>query len=258
MVAMKENFNSTMTTDDLHAYVDGNLSPERLGMVKAYLAANPTAAAEVADYRRINSALHETFDEVLEEPIPSSLVAVTRQRRPHMILPIAAAIAGLIIGGSAGWFSHNLGITEGSTLDQLAQRSSAAYLVYSPEKLHPVEVKAEKSGYLSTWLSKRMGMSFKIPKLGDLGFELIGGRLMVGGTSPAALLMYENPEGRRVVLYVRNDLPSPGKTNMQFARKNGASVVTWSDGVSGFGLAGVFTKQELMPAANLIRAQLSS
>jgi len=258
MAAMKKNHNSTMTTDDLHAYVDGNLAPERLDMVKAYLAANPTAAAEVADYRRINSALHETYDEVFEEPIPSSLVAVARQRRPRMIVPMAAAIAGLIVGGSMGWFSHDLGITENSPLDQLAQRTSAAYVVYSPEKLHPVEVKAVESVHLSTWLSKRMGMSFQIPKLGDLGFELVGGRLMVGDNSPAALLMYENREGRRVVLYIRNDLPSSNKTNMQFARKNAASVVTWADGVSGFGLAGGFSKQELVSAANLIRAQLSS
>lgn len=257
MAAMKRNHNSTMTTDDLHAYVDGNLAPEHLDMVRAYLAANPTAAAEVADYRRINSALLETYDEVLEEPIPSSLVAVARQRHPRMVIPIAAAITGLIVGGSMGWFSHNLSVAENSPLEQLAQRSSAAYVVYSPEKRHPVEVKAVESVYLSTWLSKRMGMSFQIPKLGDLGFELVGGRLMVGEKSPAALLMYENREGRRVVLYVRNDLPSLTETNMQFSRKDGASVVTWSDGVSGFGLAGGFTKQELVSAANLIRAQLS-
>ncbi len=254
---MNENPNAAITTDDLHAYVDGHLLPERAEQVEAYLAAHPEAAAEVADYRRINAALHESFDGVFDEPVPSAHADLIRRRRPLLGFPMAAAIAGLIVGVGAGWFAHGLGSADRAILDQLAESSSAAYVVYSPEKRHPVEVTAADDVHLSAWLSNRMGMSLPIPKLNNLGFELVGGRLMVSETSPAALLMYENDDGRRVVLYVRNDLRSTDSTDMQFARKGEAGVVTWADGASGFGLAGGFSEQELLPAAHLIRAQLS-
>ncbi|NIA69867.1 hypothetical protein HBA54_14780 [Pelagibius litoralis] len=87
---------------------------------------------------------------------------------------------------------------------------AAAYVVYAPDNRHPAEVAATEAEHLSIWLSNRMGMAFRIPRLGDLGFELVGGRLMVGDHAPAALLMYENGQGRRLVFYLRNDLPAAG------------------------------------------------
>lgn len=100
-------------------------------------------------------------------------------------------------------------------------------------------------------------MSLTIPRLGDLGFELVGGRLIVGEHAPAALLMYENDEGRRIVLYVRNDLPEgEGEAPMKYERHADTGVVAWAQGTTGFGLAGGFSEKELLPAAQLVQAQL--
>ena len=59
--------------DDLHAYADGRLPPERRLAVQAWLAADPDAAAQVADWQALDRALHLGFDEVLNEPLPLRL-----------------------------------------------------------------------------------------------------------------------------------------------------------------------------------------
>ena len=130
-------------------------------------------------------------------------------------------------------------------------------MVYAPEKRHAVEVDAAEADHLSAWLSNRMGFSLPIPRLGDLGFELVGGRLLAGEHAPVALLMYENAQGRRIVLCVRNDLPPGEGAPMRYLRQADTGVVAWADGTAGFGLAGGFSEKELLPAAQSVRAQLA-
>jgi anti-sigma factor RsiW len=137
----------------------------------------------------------------------------------------------------------------------LAQRASAAYSVYAMDAAHPVEIAAADADRLAAWLSKRMNMAFPIPKLDDRGFELVGGRLMIGETAPAGLLMYQNAQGRRIILYVRNDLPADHPTKMHYQHSNAGGTVYWRGETTGFGLAGALSEQEMVPIANLIRAK---
>ena len=255
---MNENHFS-VTKDDLHALADGRLTPERAEEVKAYLRNHPARAAEVEDYRRINRALGVVFDSVLEEPIPAAQIAVAQGTRPRLAAPLVAAAAGLVLGVGLTWFAQGFGGGGGDfVLDQLAEKSAAAYAVYAPEVRHPVEVAASEAEHLSAWLSNRMGMAFRIPRLGDLGFELIGGRLMIGDRAPAALLMYENSQGRRLIFYLRNDLSEAGTSEPRYVRSGETGVVTWFGDATGFGLAGAFVEDELLPVAQSLKAQLSS
>lgn len=256
MDAMK-NTRVLITTEDLHGYVDGKLPPERAEEVEAYLLEHPDKAAEVEDYRRINRALGSVFDTVLDEPVPATQIAAVRDARPRFAVPLAAA-AGLVLGIGLTWFAQGFDAADELALGQLAERSAAAYVVYAPDERHPVEVAASDSEHLSAWLSNRMGMAFQIPGLGNLGFELVGGRLMVGDSAPAALLMYENGQGRRLVIYLRNDLPEAAAAEPRYARAGKTGVVIWARGATGFGLAGAFSERELLPVAHLVQAQLSS
>lgn len=254
---MKKNEKYVATTDDLHGFADGMLPPDAAAKVEAYLAAHPEAAAEVADYRQINAALHEAYDRVLDEPVPAGHVAIVRDTRPRLVVPMAAAVAGMAVGLVIGLAWQRQEEAVPSSLAALVEGSSAAYVVYAPEKRHAVEVEAAEAEHLSKWLSNRIGMSLTIPRLGDLGFELVGGRLIVGENAPAALLMYENDERRRIVLYVRNDLPEAGhEAPMRYQRRSDTGVVAWAQGTTGFGLAGSFSEKELLPAAQLVQAQL--
>lgn len=246
-----------VSRDDLHAYADGQLAASRAQRVEAYLQRNPERAAEVADYRRINAALGEALDSTLEASIPADLIAAADPPQPRFAVPLAMA-AGLVLGIGLTVFAQGFGLPGERALRHLADNSAAAYAVYGPELRHPVEVRATEADHLATWLSKRMDMAFEVPQLGPLGFDLVGGRLMIGDPAPAALLMYENRAGGRLVLYLRNDLPEGGGVDLRYERAEETGVVTWAKGATGFGLAGSFSEEELLPVAELVEAQLMS
>jgi hypothetical protein len=68
-----------VTKDDLDAYADGELSPERTELVAAYLAGHPEAAARVEAIRATTRLLRESGAAALEEPIPSRLAKGARE-----------------------------------------------------------------------------------------------------------------------------------------------------------------------------------
>lgn len=246
-----------ISAEDLHAYADGKLSEARAAEVEDFLAAHPASAREVEDYRAINRVLRNAWAPILEEPIPARHVHVALRRRRRLAVPMAAALAGVVIGASAGWGMHETFSSTRIVAAELANRTEAAYVVYAPETRHPVEVFAKDSDHLASWLSARLNMSFKVPQLAGLGFTLVGGRLMIGDSAPAALLMYETEQGQRLVLFVRNDLPKTPPTDMQYEQGADAGVLYWIDGSRGFGLSGGFSEQELQAAGQIVRSQYS-
>ena len=62
-----------MTEDELQAYVDDVLLPERRAAVEAHLARHPADAERVAAYRAQKQALKALFQPVLDEPLPERL-----------------------------------------------------------------------------------------------------------------------------------------------------------------------------------------
>ncbi len=250
--------NRPITEDDLHAFADGGLDPARRAEVAAHLDADADADALVAAYRAQNEALRAAFDPVFDEAVPPALLRAARRPRRFYWLPAATAAAlALMAGGVAGWFVHGA-ITGGVDPSAgLAREAAVAYSVYAPEVRHPVEVPAEQEKHLVAWLSKRLGAPLRAPRLDDLGFALIGGRLLTAGRGPAALLMYEDGRGRRLALYARADLTGNQDTAFQFARGENVGTFYWIDGPRGFAISGELDRPELLAAARLIYAQIT-
>ncbi len=245
-----------ITSEELHAFADGELDSERRAEVASYLETDPEAAARVAAYRAQNAALHGAFDSVLNETLTSALERAARRPRRRYWLPAAAALA-VLAGGVAGWVLHGAtGVGQNADAG-LVRQASVAYAVYAPEVRHPVEVPADQEKHLVAWLSKRLGAPLSAPRLDELGFKLIGGRLLTAAEGPAALLMYEDDRGRRLVMYARADLVGNRDTAFQFERGEGIGVFYWIDGPRGFAISGELDRAELMAAARIVYAQLS-
>jgi anti-sigma factor RsiW len=129
--------------------------------------------------------------------------------------------------------------------------------VYTPESRHPVEVTAAEQGHLVAWLSKRLGAEVRIPVLANLGYELVGGRLLPADDRPAAQFMYENAAGRRLTLYVRVFADGAQPTAFQQHRDGDLRVFYWVDGRFGYALTGPVTEAELLGAARLVYHELT-
>lgn len=248
----------TVTEDELQAYADGQLGEARRAEVAAWLAGHPAEAGRVEEYRRQNAALHALFDPVLEEPLPARLqrpAPVARHGLP--LLRYAAAVGWLAIGGMLGWHMHGAQETRSSATTAFVRQAAVAHVVYTPEVRHPVEVGAEQESHLAAWLSKRLGVAVRPPHLGELGYELVGGRLLPGGSGPAAQFMYQDSRGQRLTLYLRRDAGDKPETAFRYARENNLGVFYWIDGPLGYALSGDLDKTELLKVAQAVYHQLN-
>lgn len=195
----------------IDAYADNELDPADRAEVERILADEPDARARLEDIRRQKAALKQAFGAVIDEPVPAALQTAARKAPRPIGLPapwqaLAAALAMLAIGAGGGWLAARN--TAPDHMSQIVEAAVGAHQIYSNEQRHAVEVAAADTGHLQSWLSKRIGVSFKVPDLSDQGYQFVGGRLLAAGSVPVALLMYEDPEKRRLTVYLASN---PGK-----------------------------------------------
>jgi len=258
-----------ITEAELHAFVDGQLTPERHREIEAQLSQRPEEAQRAQSYREQRRALHALFDPVLDEPVPQRVRHAAQPRARWAVQRWAAGIAIALVSGAAGWGLHGA-LQPASTLAiaPFAKRAAIAHAVYTPEQRRPVEVDAAHEDQLVTWLSKRMGAPMKPPHLQALGYELEGGRLLPGGQGPVAQFMYRDAGGRRLTLYVSNEVgePSQGasgarKTNdetaFRFAREGQLNVFYWVEGRFGYAISADADKPVLADVSNEVYRQLA-
>jgi len=238
-----------ISEDELHAYVDGHLAPERRKAVDLYLAEHPDDAIRVRDWQLQREGLRSLFNPVLAEPIPATM-RVERRFGFNATAQAAGILVAILLGGILGWTIR--GGDSAPTLPELPRQAALAHVVYSPEIIHPVEVSAREEAHLVSWLSKRLGATVRAPDLAQSGFELMGGRLLPGETGPAAQLMYQNARGSRLTLYVRHADRDSGETAFRYAQEGNISVFYWVDGPFGYALSGEINRQDLLKNAERV------
>lgn len=179
-------------------------------------------------------------------------------RTPYKAIAAAMAfVASGLIGYGIGLVSDRPGVAPplASTLP-LARDAAIAHVVFSPEVRHPVEVGAADSQHLVNWLSKRIGTELKAPDFTALGFELLGGRLLSGGSGPVAQFMYQDAQARRVTLYVRRAVAENRETAFHHATENGVEVFYWIDRDFGYALSGQIAPGDIRRLAGAAYSQM--
>lgn len=254
---------------DLHAYVDGQLPAARRTEVAAWLAGDADAAARVQVYRAQREGLRALYDPVLDEPIPARFRDLTveparasgpragRFVPPWSLQRFAAGMMIAVFGGMLGWLAHDrLSPAAPPVANSLPHRAAIAHAVFSPDVRRPVEITAEQEDQLVAWLSKRMGTPVRPPKLGVVGYELVGGRLLPGGKGPVAQFMYQDGSGQRLTLYVSNEIAGNQDTAFRFADEGAVKVFYWVDGSFGYALSAGMPKDELARVAKAVYDQI--
>ena len=249
-----------ITEEELHAFVDQTLDVRRKEEVAAYLDGHLEVAKRVAAYSRQRELLKAGYAPIADEPIPPQLNLariIERQRRPALASWWMAAAAAVLLctGGISGWSLRGAAQSpEG--IAALAEEASASYAVYAPDHLRPVEIKASDRAELVNWTTQRLGRPVAIPDLSDSGFRLMGGRVVATAHGPAAMFMYDDDHGTRLVMLVRRMIADQ---NMPMAPLSNGNVngYTWADKGLGYSLVGPTPPGRLHPLADKVREQLS-
>jgi anti-sigma factor RsiW len=171
----------------------------------------------------------------------------------------AASIAVLVLAsGIGGWMlSDRYGQPEPEApAFTFTQQALNAHLEYSSHAQHRVEFDAEQENRFLLWLSERLGQPVQAPNLADLGFTLVGGRLLPAAGQAAAQLTYENPDAQRITLDIRRS-PSGAahEGTVNFTHQGDLSTVYWVDGPLAYALGGELDREQLFAIAKIVQQQ---
>lgn len=244
-----------------------------------YLAANPEESERMSEYHQLSEELHRRFDEVLYEPLPKRLrVDHYRQNRSLMerirswfdidmatFVPRAAAVAVMVSASvGTGWWlkAGDIESQRETPAMSFARQAASAHMLFAPDLRYPVEFGADQQDNLLLWLTERLGEQVHAPSLQDIGFMLVGGRLLPAAEQAAAQLMYENPDSRRITLYIRerwqSTLPAAKDGSVSYFGEGGLSMVYWIEGPFAYALIGEMDREQLFATAKTIRQQVES
>ncbi|MGF1562919.1 MAG: anti-sigma factor family protein [Geminicoccaceae bacterium] len=207
----------------LNAFVDHELPPREKAEVIDFLAHHPGTYQEIArvmqDKRQIADAaslddepLEESFD-TLADCLSDRLARYERRvqvRRWGM--RSAAALSMLAVG----WTSHSV-YTQGygsvggeqpmvqsasfETTPRFLADAAGAHNVFAGDHIHPVEYTAAQEPAMVDWFHAMLDGNVVIPHIEQIGFDLVGGRLLGTADGPIAHVLYENQRGDRVSLF---------------------------------------------------------
>ena len=252
-----------ITDDDLHAWVDGQLAPERKAAFEQAMARDGALAARAHELQGQNARLREALAPLLDEPLPQSLIDAARPppaRRPSSVWlrATAASLVALIVGASGGWFARDAVLARSGVPTTFARQAALTHVLYAADVNRPVEVWAPEEKRLVTWLTRRLGFPVHAPDLNSVGYALVGGRLVAGNEQPTALFMYENAAKNRLTLQARKQPPGTQETAFRYAIEDGVGVYYWIDDQCGYALSGTLDRSQLLEIGRLVYAQLAA
>jgi anti-sigma factor RsiW len=253
-----------LSDDDLNAYVDGQLPPERAAHVAADVERDPALAARAAAIRAHNAQLRDALDPWLSERLPRELIAAATpsksQRRGlgRRLWPVLATAASLCVGIALGWLVRGEVLQQAGMPVTFSRQAALTHALYATDPNRPVEIWANEEERLVRWLSKRLSFQLHAPNLNDVGFALVGGRLVAGNEKPGALFMYENADKQRISLLVRKDGEHSRETGFRYAVEDGVGVFYWIDDNCGYAVSGNLDRSQLLSIAHLVYGRLAA
>lgn len=242
------------TIDDklLSAWLDGELEtqPELAAKVQAFVEEHPEQAARVAQWRADGEQLRTQFQPLLEEPVPPALERLVWRRErtsPRWALAAAAVFIfalGGVVGALMGASTRSPAtVAAGSSSVGWLQRAAYAHSVYSVEPRHPVEVKGDEE-HLSRWLTSRVKVPITLFDLRAQGFDLVGGRLLPDGSAKSAQLMYQDAQGVRVTVYLRQQDNNPA-AEPTYVRQGELGMYYWVEDGCACAIVGALPRERL-------------
>jgi len=236
--------------EELHAYIDGRLAPERHEAVRQWLHEHPGQEARIDAWKRDAETLRAGWARDLEASVPPALqphrlrAGLRRQRRARLGM-VASCLLALGVGGMAGWQWRDARLAS----EQLPMADAvAAYRLFAGDGDAVTGEIAPDA--LQGWLRTHFGPAGEVPDLRTQGFRLRAGRLLSTSEGAAAMLVYEDADGARIGLYLRPRTPR----NVTGERRDGRLLAQyWAEGDTAFALVGPATQLRMREIAPLLR-----
>jgi len=264
------------------AYVDDCMEPAQRSGFESLMAAEPDIRRQIEEWRRQNEAIRAAFGSSREWPTPIRAQTSANENPPAEWMPqpiksvrasprlvVSASPAQALVGAETLIPLRQASITRkaspllsvlaaGAALlasvssanvtsqpKEMVGASLSAYRTYASGRSNPVEFATSNAGALKNWLAPQLSRASPIPDFSDYGLTLRGGRIVPGGRSPAAFLLYETSAHSRVGLLIE-PLDAPAPAASQVSSDHGLATAYWTDSGYGFALTGPLDEEQLI------------
>ena len=237
-----------VTELDLHAYIDGELSPERAAAVEAAMAGDPALAERVRDFQADRQALVDTYRRLADAPVPAALLRAAStppppRRRPRIIgfaFVGAAALAACLVLVLMPRAPRDPAIEQAMTARDNARIPSQELKGHD---LASVDAAAKA-------MSDMLGNSMRVPDLSRAGFALVSTDIY---GSEAVQLRYEDARQRLFTVFLR---PSAGPDAFEVTERGPVRICVWQNADLTAVMTGEMSTPELFRLASLTYSSL--
>ncbi|QTN34725.1 anti-sigma factor family protein [Cognatishimia activa] len=243
--------------EKISAYLDNQMSEADRAAFEVEMDGNPELVARIERW----SATEQLFASSIPTPsdahldaLLSASTAANTNRWPG--LRIAAMLVVFAFGGVGGYGLSQFTTNPQTTIIvQATMGATNSHRVFAAEKRHAVEVTADETEHLQTWLADRMGREMTVPNLSAFGLTFLGGRMLPFDDRAAAQYMYETADGKRVTLFMTR-LDQDENTDVQVLEDQGLTSLRWQSGEWVFILTAPLEQQQLAPMQVEVRDTL--
>ena len=178
----------------------------------------------------------EAYEAELNTPVPFALAQqIKNAPMPQAVAPNprpiwGALAASLVVFAPGGFGGYALKGQQApvQTAGRLADIADY-HAVYASQGRHLVEVGADESDHIKTWLGNTVGTTFTIPDMTGFGLTFEGGRLLVANGKPVAQLTYRDANGTVVALCLqRSNTPTDATPVFVDQTINGFDFLSWN------------------------------
>ena len=259
---------------DMLAYADDCLAPSKRAAFEALMRCEPEIGLQIDEWRRQNNAIRAAFAGLGDRPASGRALTADNGRAradwmpqpfktllrlndaravPFAVRPVSAAqakrvgtsatggsrygvklLAGLLLSGAAVLASATSAGLIAARADVVAA-GVAAYRVYGLGVTTPVEYVTRDTRLLDRWLGSQIARATPLPDFSTLGLTLVGGRIVPGARGPAALMIYEDRDHRRVGL-VAESFDAPAPIDPKTGAADGLQFAFWTGSRHAFAL----------------------
>jgi anti-sigma factor RsiW len=236
-----------ISEDDLHAFIDGALAADRHAEVATYLKHNPDIAARFEHFADQRSSLRAALAPIAAEPVPPRInpVHLAQNRRRLRGMPWCEALAAsllLMAGGTGGWLLRGPAAPDSDRtgINALAQEAAYSYASLT-----------DCGGDAASQVTRTTAL----PDLVSAGFRFRGGQMVPTQNGPANFLLYDDPQGRCIALFIRPMITKDQDAKMAEHYHGPAVGFSWADSGMGYSLVGKGDARHLHRVADEVRRQ---
>lgn len=253
-----------ITTEELSAYIDGELDPARTAEIEKLIAGDTELASRAAAFRADQDRLLQIFGPLRDVPTPPKWVQMVEERTaaqsapraPHGpytqrgIFALAASLL-LMIGLGLGYLRYFNTQEDTIISEAVAARSDAVH----PEQSFAANTfQSPDSG--DRVVASTLMMNLKAPDLSRMGYRLENVSVYTDVPGGKAVeLGYRDAQNRLFTLYLRH--PS-GPARVDLLQRDGMRLCIWQDEELGTVMLGEMSAGEMARLASLAYSGLTS